>query len=334
MFSSRFRFRFFASLPLVCLALAAPIRIAAFSRASYPRKIASLAFSPDGAALAAGAYGEVLLLDPAGGGIRAQLAGIGCTVNAVAFSPDGSLVAAAGGEPGRDGEIQLWDWRARRLTRTIRAHADAIYAIAFSPNGEWLAAGSYDHLVSLHRVRSSEPPRLLKDHTDAVYAVSFSPDGLRLASASGDRTVKLWEVASGRRVYTLSEPTAELYAVAFRPGGRQLAAAGADKMIRVWDLASDHGRLAESAYAHDGAILRLLYIPDGARLISSSEDRSVKSWDAEQLAAAGHLEKQPDWPLAIALDPASKHLAVGRFDGSVAIYEAVTGKRVREVLGK
>jgi len=319
-----------------CLLLA-PFRGSVASGRSarpVPRKIASVAFSPDAGALAAGCYGEVLLLDPGRGGIIARLPGVRGTANAVAFSPDGSLLAVGGGEPGRGGEIQLWDWRARRLARKFGAHTDVILSLAFSPDGEWLAAGSYDHLVSLQRVKSEEPPRMLKDHTDAVYAVAFSPDGRRIASAAADRTVKIWDVASRRRLFTLSDATGELYAVAFRPDGAQLAAAGVDKMIRVWEMSEDHGRLAESAFAHDGAVIRLLYTRDGKGIVSSGEDCMVKSWDAAQLAPGGHLAKQPDWPLALALDPAGTRVAVGRFDGSVALYEAPAGRLIRDVLGK
>jgi WD40 repeat protein len=310
-------------------------------RSSIARKqkagaVASLAYNPDDSLLAAGAYREVLLISTAGRRVSGRLSGHAGVVNAVVFSPDGRLLAAAGGTPSKEGEIRLWDWRARQLVRTIRAHTDTIYSLAFSPDGRLLAAGSYDHLVSLHSVDglARAAPSMLKDHTDAVYSLAFSPDGSRLATAAGDRTVKVWDVSSGRRVYTLSESTAELYAVAYRPDGQQIAAGGVDRMIRVWDVTPSQGRLEQSAFAHDGALIRLAYSPDGATLVSAGEDRMVKTWDAADLTERYHLPEQPDWALALAIDRGGKRLAVGRFDGSVSLYDFGTGRLLRDLLGR
>src|SRR5262245_16066165 len=279
-----------------------------------PHPVTSLAFSPDGSTLAVGGYREVRLLEARSGQLQARFDTPAGMVNSVAFSPDGTLLAAGGGRPGKEGEILLWERRTGRPLPPIHAHRDAIYGIAFSPNGLLLAAASYDHLVSLHPVGPGQPesaPRMLKDHTDSVYCVAFSPDGARLASAAGDRTVKVWDVASGRRLYTLSEAAAELYAVAYRPDGKQIAAGGVDKMLRVWDVTPTAGRLEQSAFAHDGAIIRLGYTADGRTLATTGEDRIVKAWDAEALTERYHLEKQPDWAPALALTADGARLAVG-----------------------
>ena len=232
--------------------------------------LSAAAFSPDGRWLAIGGYRRVWLLPVGPSSLIPPPFSLGTVsgpVTSLAFSPNGRVLAAAGGAPGQYGEIQLWDLPTRRLIRTLRGHRDAVYGVAFSPDGRTLAAASYDRMVSLWSVAGG-PPRLLKDHIDAVYTVAFSPDGRQVASASGERTIKVWEVATGRRVYTLSEPAAERYAVAFSPNGRQLAAAGADKILRLWNVTPNGGKLARSAFAHEGAVLRVVFSRDSRSLIT------------------------------------------------------------------
>jgi WD40 repeat protein len=291
--------------------------------------IGAVAYSPDGRLLAVGGYRQVWLVS-GGLAVTHTLAGFAGPVTSLAFSRDGRLLAVAGGASGQFGEIQLWDVRSRKRVRTLKGHRDAIYSVAFSPDGRTLAAASYDRLVSLWSTTGG-PPRMLKDHIDAVYAVAFSPDGRRVASASGDRTIKVWDVASGRRLYTLSEPAAEQYAVAFSPDGRRLAAAGADKMLRIWNVTPVGGSLSGSAFAHEGEVLRVLFTPDGRSLLTTGEDRRVKVWDVATLTERRVLERQPDWAPALALSPDARRLAIGRLDGSLAVYDFATGRRLQSL---
>jgi len=297
-----------------------------------PQAITSVAFSPDGRLIAAGGYRVVTLVETATGRVVARLSGHAGTVTAVQFSPNGKILAAAGGLPGRSGEIKLWDMRTRKRLATLAGHNDAVYAIAFSPEGNRLAAASYDHDLSLWNLAAPPKSRILRDHTDAVYSVAFSPDGRLLASAAGDRTVKVWEAKTGRRLYTLSEATAELYAVTFSPNGKQVVAGGADKTLRAWNITVKSGALAHSAFAHDGAILRVAYARDGRTIFTTGADKMVKRWDAQTLAERKVYPKQPDWPHGLALSPDGRLFAVGRHDGSLAVYDAATGRLLREPL--
>jgi dipeptidyl aminopeptidase/acylaminoacyl peptidase len=270
--------------------------------------------------LAVAGYRWVERLDP-NGRLRERLGPLPGKVPCLAYSPDGRWLAAGSGETSRSGEIRLWDLRAHTSRTLSGGHSDLVYGIAWSPDSRRLAAGSYDKLVTVWDVATGKPRRL-KDHTDAVYAVAFSPDGSRLASVSGDRTVKIWDPVAGRRLYTLGDATAELYSVAFAPSGKELAAGGADRMLRVWSIGPASGSLARTAFAHQGAVIRLLYTHHGSGIYTSSEDRTIKLWDAGKLEERQVLPPQPDWAMGLALRPDDRRLAVCRYDGSLAFYDA------------
>lgn len=287
--------------------------------------ISSLAFSSNGAMLALGGYKEIELLNAADRKTINKIAGAANQVRAVAFSPEGNLLAAAGGNPSQFGEIKIYNVNDGKERITMRGHRDNIFSLAFSPDGKLIATCSYDKMVKLWDVASGQEIKNLKDHTDAVFAVAFSPDGKRLASAAADRTVKLWDVTTGERLYTLSDALDAVNTIAFHPSGKFLAGAGADRSIHIWELGDKDGKRIRSLISHEDAINAIAYAPDGKTIVSTGADKAIKLWKAADLSEIKVLEMQPDWVLALAFSPDGKQLVVGRYDGSVVSYDLKTG---------
>jgi len=290
--------------------------------------ISSLSFAGSNSLLAVGRYQEVELINASNGQPICKLPGHANQVRALAFSPDGKLLAAAGGSPAQFGEIKLWDVAGRKELRTIRGHRDNIFAVAFSPDGKMLATCSYDRMIKLWDVATGKEIKNLKDHTDAVFSIAFSPDGKRLASASADRTVKIWDVATGERLYTLGDALDAVNSVAFAPDGKRLAGAGADRIIRIWEVGETGGQQVKSLIAHEDAINVVAFSPDGKTLASAGADKRLKLWDAATLEEIRTVEKQSDWVFSLLFSPDGKRLAVGRYDGSITFYDPATGKNL------
>ena len=291
-------------------------------KAPVHSQIGALAYSPDGKLLALGTFHEVRLADPNTGATIATLTGHEDQVRSLSFSPDGRLLAAAGGLPGQWGQVKIWDVEKRAEVSSIKGHSDCIYAVAFAPDGKSVATSSYDKLIKLWDATTGKEIRTLKDHIDAVYALVFTPDGKRLISGAADRSVKVWDVETGRRLYTLSEPLDGLNTVALDPTGKFVAAGGIDKSIRIWSLGPKSGALLHSLIAHEDAILKIAYSPDGKVLISTAADKTVKAFNAADLTEIKDYPKQPDWVLSLQFTPDGKRFAVGRYDGSLAFYDA------------
>ncbi|MFN9299615.1 MAG: WD40 repeat domain-containing protein, partial [Acidobacteriota bacterium] len=275
---------------------------------------------PDGKAIAAGAYGEVRLLSPDGKQELSRLSGHADAVRGLAWSKDGARLAAAGGIPGRQGEVKVWNSDGSLLS-TITGHSDCIYGVALSPDGQTLATASYDKLIKLWDATTGKEIRTLKDHIDAIYALEFTPDGQRLVSGAADRSIKVWNPATGERLYTLSEPTDGVNSIAVSPDGRRLAAAGQDKTVRVWKLEDKSASLETAMIAHEDAMLKVNWSLDGKLLLTSSADRTLKLFRSSDLTELKMIPRQPDWAFGMEYSPDGARLALGRMDGSIEVLE-------------
>jgi sugar lactone lactonase YvrE/mono/diheme cytochrome c family protein len=288
------------------------------------RSIQAVAFSARAGLVAVGRYGEVELLKPGGTEVLRKLGGFTGKVNAVAFSPDGQTVYAAGGEAGIIGVVRSWRTEDGAPLHAFEGHLDAAYALAVSPDGKRLATGAYDQKIRLWDTATGRETAVLKGHNGAVNGLAFRPDGQVLASASSDRTVKLWSVAAGQRLDTLSQPTKEQTSVVFSADGKTLFGAGADNRIRVWSISAGAregtNKIVTSRFAHEGGILSLALSADGRLLASTATDRTLKLWNAADLTERRLLEKQPDWSSALVFTT-KPQLVAGRIDGTLGIYE-------------
>jgi WD40 repeat protein len=189
-------------------------------------------FSPDGKILASSAgRGIVFLWDARTGRAHRRLRTGSWGICALAFSPNGKMLATAG-DAG-----SLWEVRTgRQLFRGKDSEHENYCALAFSPDGNYLASASAGHNVSqgkrqwqqesvvrLWDVPTGRKLRRFRGHQDTIKGVVFSPGGSTLASASLDRTVRLWDVRSGKEVRRLGGDKRPKTRVCFAPDGKSLA---------------------------------------------------------------------------------------------------------------
>lgn len=254
-----------------------------------------------------------------------QLAGHTGPIADVQFSADGQRLIVAAGEPGLSGEATLWQTSNWSRMRVLTGHRDSLYAAAISPDGKTIATASYDRDSQTWNAETGEPLATIKGHNDAVYSLAFHPNSQLLATASGDRTVKLWDVATGQRLDTFSQPAKEQYSVSLSPDGKYVAAGGVDNRVRVWELSptAQEGTnpILYARFAHEAPIVKVLFSPDGRLLVSCSEERRIKVWETKTFTQVALLERQSDWPAAVAFSPDSRRLFVGRMDGTLVAYD-------------
>jgi len=204
---------------------------------------------------------------------------------------------------------------------TLSGHSAAVTALAYAPDGSWLASASQDAAIRLWPARGGQAARRLEGHTDGVWSLAFSPDGLRLVSGSDDRTVRVWELPAGRLIDTLrSSSLGRVLQVAYAPDG-------------LWIAAGDQFCLVQVRSARTGVLYRsliqpgcspvggnivetwgLAFTPDSTRLLTAEAQSccggTVQAWGLEDYTVPQRVQGPNGGVRSLALSPDGETLAL------------------------
>jgi WD40 repeat protein len=196
----------------------------------------------------------------------------------VAFSPDGSTVAA-----GSNTDIEEWDVATgTRLPAYMVIEEKPVTRVTYSPNGQTIAI-SLDSPNNMAQLLAAQTGRVLLSyvgHTAKVSGVAFSPDGALLVTGSADGTARVWNTATSQIVRILA-PTPHnglsVLSVAFSPDGKTILTANSDHTTRLWSVSS--GQILYSVTSQGGDVSRAVFSHDG-KFVAIGEGKTVRVLDA------------------------------------------------------
>lgn len=222
-------------------------------------------------------------------------------INAIAIGHDSTQIAVAV-EDHQDSEdfyqdddaIMIWDIQSGRMTRKICSKYEAddaifyqddvktlvqsleINAIAFSPDGKYIAAGANDCMIKIWNVRDGKTARVIKEHSYQVTDVAFSHNAHWLASSADD--IRIWEVKTGELLRILKGNVGTAYHVEFNHDDTLLISVHDNsKTVIVWDVntGAEIRRFDDS----DCHVTDVSFSPDGQHIAMAMEDQTVRIWD-------------------------------------------------------
>jgi WD40 repeat protein len=243
------------------------------------------------------------------------------TVAALAFSPDGKILASGSW----DKTIQLWQVPAGKMSMTLTDHTDWVHSLAFSMDGKNLVSASPREFkiwdLKTHKEIATQPL------PGNIYSMVISADAKRLAFGRRDGTVQVWDISSRKLINSWQAHKNWVSAVALSRDGMLLASASRDGEVRIWQAATGKDKIRLAGHA-GASVNALAFTHDGKTLASGCHDATIKLWDLETGKEKATLTGHKGMVLSLAFTADGKYLASGERHGIVRLWN-VENSQVR-----
>ncbi|KAG8766590.1 hypothetical protein FRC12_006773 [Ceratobasidium sp. 428] len=296
------------------------------SMRGHTNAVASVAYSPDGAYIVSGSHDHTMRIWDAHScqPIGQPMEGHNNSVSTVAYSPDGAYIASGS----NDYTIRVWDAHTRQpVEQSIEGHIDNVNSVVYSPNGAYIVSGSDDETIRIWDAQTYQPVgQPMGGHTDSVNTLAYSPDGTYIASGSQDGTIRIWDAQTFQQVgYPMQGSMSEVSS----------AVSSSSYSITADSVDAPSSQTEEPPEGHANSINSVAYSPDGAYIVSGSNDKTIRIWDTRTYQSVGEpLEGHTGSVNSVAYSPNGAYIISGSDDRIIRVWNAFTYRPVGKPLKK
>ena len=243
-------------------------------------------------------------------------------VNSLCFSSDGRTLASGGGWR-ENSEVRLWDVATETNTTTVTVQTSSPIYLSLSPDGKSFSFYAGRGVIERLDVDTGRLTSALVGDWSFSPSMSLSPDGKTIASGIEDGTIILWDVATRTKTATLRGHQWEVNSVSFSPDGRILASASGDGTVKLWDVAT---RTISATLPEQGSgIYAVAFSPTGSTFATGAYNGSVKIWRTTTVRNIATFNRHTDGVRAVSFSPGGATLATASENGDVFLWNLATG---------
>ncbi|GHO45987.1 tetratricopeptide repeat protein [Ktedonospora formicarum] len=210
-----------------------------------------------------------------------------------------------------------------QLLSAYNGHNDVVSGVAWSPNGKYIASGSYDRTVQIWDAQTRRLITTYHGHTELVWRVAWSPDSKYIASVGNDRTLQVWNAMNGNLLFVVKQENLA-HGVAWSPDGTLVASSNLSGIIKVWNVNTQ--KQVYEIKSHLDGVHGLAWSHNGRYLAAANENNTVDIWNlATQTAIFSYTKKHRTSVYYVAWSKNDTYIASASSDNTLQVWNVSTG---------